>query len=121
MELTSDYPFWSILNGLPASYPALDHDLSWYVAVVGGGITGALVAFHLAEAGVQTALVDKRNIGTGSTAGSTGLLQYEVDVPLRQLIAKVGPKTAVRSYQICGEAVKKLESLIGTLKIDCGH
>jgi len=121
MQLTSDYPFWSILNGLPASFPTLDRDLTCDVAVVGGGITGALVAFHLANAGVHTALLDKRDIGTGSTSGSTGLLQYEVDVPLRQLIKRIGSKKAIRSYDLCGEAVRKLRSLIGKLKIDCGH
>lgn len=121
MELTSDYPFWSIFNGLPASFPSLDRDLTCDVVVVGGGITGALVAFHLVEAGVHTVLLDKRDIGTGSTSGSTGLLQYEVDVSLRQLTKKIGSKKATRSYYLCGEAVRKLGILIRRLKIDCGH
>jgi glycine/D-amino acid oxidase-like deaminating enzyme len=121
MELTSDYPFWSIINGLPKSYPTLDRDLNCDVAIVGGGITGALVSYHLAAAGVQTVVLDKRDIGTGSTSGSTGLLQYEVDVPLRELTQKIGTKKAARSYQICGEAVTKLRSLVKKLKINCGH
>jgi glycine/D-amino acid oxidase-like deaminating enzyme len=121
MNLTSDYPFWSILNGLPASFPALECNLKCEVVVVGGGITGALVAFHFADAGVETVLLEKRDIGTGSTSGSTGLLQYETDVPLRQLVARIGAKDATRSYEVCGEAVRKLGHLIGRLKIDCGH
>jgi glycine/D-amino acid oxidase-like deaminating enzyme len=36
------------------------------------------VAVHLAEAGVKTLALDKRDIGTGSTSASTGLLQYEI-------------------------------------------
>jgi glycine/D-amino acid oxidase-like deaminating enzyme len=121
VELTSDYPFWSIFNGVPASFPTLDVDMTCEVAVVGGGITGALVAFLLSDAGVETLLLEKRDIGTGSTSGSTGLLQYEVDVPLHRLATKIGIKNAMRSYQICGEAVGKLKTLIGRLKIDCGH
>jgi glycine/D-amino acid oxidase-like deaminating enzyme len=119
MELTSDFPFWSIRNGLPSSYPRLDHDLDCEVAIIGGGITGALVGYHLAEAGVKTVLLDKRDIGTGSTSGSTGLLQYEVDTPLRELKQRVGWKNAARSYQLCGEAVTKLGALAGKLKIEC--
>jgi glycine/D-amino acid oxidase-like deaminating enzyme len=119
MELTSDYPFWSIRNGLPADYPSLDRDVKCEVVVIGGGITGALVAFHLVDAGINTVLLDKREIGTGSTSASTGLLQYEVDVPLRTLVKRLGHATAARSYQLCDEAIDKLNHLVGKLKIDC--
>jgi len=119
MNLTSDYPFWSIRNGLLAIYPTLDNDMVCDVAIVGGGITGALAAYHLAEAGIKAILVDKREIGTGSTSGSTGLLQYEVDVPLRDLIPQIGRARANRSYRLCLEAIDKIESLVKKLHIDC--
>ncbi|MEP6664306.1 MAG: FAD-dependent oxidoreductase, partial [Verrucomicrobiota bacterium] len=84
MDLTSDYPFWSICNGLVGVYPPLDAEVSCDALVIGGGITGALVGFHLAEAGIKTVLIDRRDIATGSSSASTALLQYEVDVPLRE-------------------------------------
>ena len=84
------------------------------------GITGALVAVHLVEAGVKTLLIDKRDIGTGSTSASTALLQYEIDVPLRELIQKVGTAAATRSYQLCRESIGKLEKMAARFKIDCG-
>ena len=119
MKLTSNHPFWSLNNGLPANYPSLQRNVSCDVVVIGGGITGALVAVHLAEAGVKTLVLDKRDIATGSTSASTALLQYEIDVPLRELIKKVGPAAATRSYQLCLEAISKLERLIARLKVDC--
>jgi glycine/D-amino acid oxidase-like deaminating enzyme len=119
MNLVSDFPFWSIRNGLLATYPPLDRDVSCDVAIVGGGITGALVAFHLAEAGVQCVLLEKRDIGTGSTSGSTGLLQYELDVPLRKLIQQIGARNANRSYRLCFEAINKLRALTRNLSIRC--
>jgi len=67
MDLRSGHPFWLLKNGLLADYPSLKHDESCEVAVIGGGITGALVAYHLAQEGVETVLVDKRDIGGGST------------------------------------------------------
>jgi glycerol-3-phosphate dehydrogenase len=76
MNLTSSHPFWSVSNGLPANYPALRRDASCDAVVIGGGITGALVAVHLVEAGLETLLIDKRDIGTGSTSASTALVQY---------------------------------------------
>ena len=120
MNLTSSHPFWSVSNGLPANYPSLQRDVVCDAVVIGGGITGALVAVHLVEAGVKTLLIDKRDIGTGSTSASTALLQYEIDVPLRVLIQKVGPAAATRSYALCREAIGKLEQLAARLKIDCG-
>jgi glycine/D-amino acid oxidase-like deaminating enzyme len=119
MNLTSEHPFWGVRNGLLATFPALDRDLICDVAVVGGGITGALVGFHLAQAGIKTVLVDKREIGTGSTSGSTGLLQYEVDVPLRELVRRVGMAKANRSYRLCLEAIDKIGSLVKKLHIHC--
>jgi glycine/D-amino acid oxidase-like deaminating enzyme len=120
MNLTSSHPFWSVNNGLPADYPSLQRDVNCEAVVIGGGITGALVAVHLAEASVKTLLIDKRDIGTGSTSASTALLQYEIDVPLRELIKKDGPVAAIRSYQLCREAIGKLERLAARLKINCG-
>ena len=119
MNLTSNQPFWSVNNGFPANYPSLKRNVSCDAVVIGGGITGALVAVHLAEAGVKTLLIDKRDIGTGSTSASTALLQYEIDVPLRALLKQVGSVAATRSYQLCHEAIGKLERLAARLKIDC--
>lgn len=120
MDLTSGCPFWPIKNGLIANYPPLVDDVSCDVVVVGGGITGALVAYHLAEAGVDVVVVDKRDMGTGSTAASTGLLQYEIDTPLHKLIGMVGGDHAARSYLLCRDALKKIERLTERIGDACG-
>jgi len=52
----------------------LPREVSCDAVAIDGGITGALVAIHLVEAGVKTLLIDKRDIGTGSTSASTALL-----------------------------------------------
>ena len=51
MDLTSGTPLWPTLDGLPAAYPRLHQDLRCDVAVIGGGITGALVAHRFAARG----------------------------------------------------------------------
>ncbi|MBL9169434.1 MAG: FAD-binding oxidoreductase [Verrucomicrobiales bacterium] len=120
MNLTSSHPFWTVNNGLVESYPSLQRDVECDAVVVGGGITGALAGVHLSEAGIKTVLIDKRDIGGGSTSASTGLLQYEIDVPLRELIPRVGRQAALRSLQLCREAIGKLQRLAARSSIECG-
>lgn len=115
MDLHSDYPFWMIKEGLPASYGALREDASTDVLVVGGGITGALVADELLRRGLDVILVDKRHIGFGSTSASTALLQYEIDNPLHELASDIGEEGAARAYRLCGEAIGHLEKICSRL------
>ncbi len=120
MDLKSGYPFWPIKNGLPYTYPALQQDLKTDVVVIGGGITGALVAYHLVEAGVETVLIDKRHIAWGSTSATTALLQYEIDTPLCDLIEILGEDHAARSYLACLDSIDKIAALVKKLDNDCG-
>jgi glycine/D-amino acid oxidase-like deaminating enzyme len=120
MDLRSGHPFWLLKNGLLASYPSLHTNLTCDVAVLGGGITGALVAHYLTKAGVNVALLDKRDVASGSTAASTALLQYAADTELCDLVEKVGQAAAVRSYHLGKEAIDKLEEIVHQLGDDCG-
>jgi glycine/D-amino acid oxidase-like deaminating enzyme len=120
MNLLSDRPYWPMKDGLPASYPALERDVRCDVAVIGAGITGALVAWHLADAGIKTVVLDRREVAHGSTCGSTCLLQYEIDLPLYKLEQRLGRARAGRAYHGCLEAIHDLARLAKKLKSGCG-
>jgi glycine/D-amino acid oxidase-like deaminating enzyme len=117
MDLRTDYPFSLLRRGIIRSYPSLDHHVTADIVIMGGGISGALTAWYLTKAGFDTLLVDRRHIGMGSTAASTSLLQYEIDVPLYELINKVGEKNAVRSYLLCRDAIDTLAAISRKLKV----
>jgi glycine/D-amino acid oxidase-like deaminating enzyme len=120
MDLLSSGPFWPIKDGLPAAYPRLENDVTCDVAVIGAGITGALLAWHLVEAGFSTVVLDRREAAHGSTAGSTSLLQYEIDVPLHLLARRLGLESARLAYSDCLHAVHAIGCLVKRLKLDCG-
>lgn len=120
MDLTSSHPLWAVLDGLPHAYPRLHEDARADVVVIGGGVTGALVAHALVAAGLDTIVVDKREIGWGSTAASTALLQYELDVPLVELRDMIGRDAADRTYLACRDAIDRLTTLVATLPDDVG-
>lgn len=113
MDLTSGNPLWPIVNGLPTAYPRLHRDRRCDVAIVGGGITGALVAHRFAREGIPTVLLEAGEIGYASTAATTGLIQYEIDTNLVDLIDRIGADRAVRSYRVCLDAVRGLGALAG--------
>ena len=108
MNLQAGYPYSLIKHGLLFNYPKLNKNLETDVLVVGGGISGALVAWHLVKRGIGCVLADSRTIGLGSTCASTGLLQYEIDTALSELKDIVGLKQAVRAYHLCRQAIYEL-------------
>lgn len=120
MLVRSANTFWLESQQRPTQYPSLQQQQHCDVLIIGGGITGALVASELVRAGIDTVLIDKRGIGKGSTAASTALIQYEIDVPLHQLIEQIGEQDAVLSYKLCLWAIYKLEEIVGRLDSRCG-
>lgn len=111
MKLKSGYPFWLVKDGLPYNYPKLDQDLDIEVAILGAGITGALVRHELQQHGISCVALDARTIGLGSSCASTALLQYEIDTPLHKLTDMVGKDHAQRAYQLCGAAIDELQDI----------
>jgi glycine/D-amino acid oxidase-like deaminating enzyme len=121
MDLRSGCSYWTQERGdTPLQVPALDRDLAAHVVILGGGITGALAAHYLTEAGVDTIMVDRRDVAAGSTAASTGLLQYEIDKPLVELAKLVGQSNAARAYRLGVAALEEFEHLTRELADSCG-
>ncbi|HMC26559.1 MAG TPA: FAD-dependent oxidoreductase [Verrucomicrobiae bacterium] len=98
----------------------LRKDIKCEVAIIGAGLTGALIAYSLVEAGFDVVLVDKRDVGQGSTSASTALILYEIDTPLSELISLIGRRKAERGYRICRDAIFEIERIVNALKDDCG-
>jgi glycine/D-amino acid oxidase-like deaminating enzyme len=122
MDLKSGYPFWAIKNGLMHAFPQLQQDRRCDVAVIGGGISGALIANELAGHGHDVVVVEQRDIGWGSSAASTALLQYEIDTHMTELAARLGEADAVLAYRACAEAIKQLQVLSGEVRdVDFGR
>lgn len=120
MNLRSNEPFWLAKNGLLHTYPSLRTSVECDLLVVGSGITGALMAHSFIKKGYKTILIDKREIAHGSSAATTSMLQYEIDVPLINLISLIGAEGAVGSYKACRDAIYKLRDLVKEINSECG-
>lgn len=111
MDLKSGYPYWAVKNGLMAAFPALREDTRCDVAVVGGGITGALITDELVRHGYDVVVLEERDVGWGSTAASTALLQYEIDTHLVDVAKRYGEDAAVLAYRACVDAVETAQEI----------
>jgi glycine/D-amino acid oxidase-like deaminating enzyme len=108
MDLKSGYPYWAVKSGLMHAFPPLDGNMRCDVAIVGGGITGALIADELANNGHDVIVLEQRDVGWGSSAASTALLQYEIDTHMLDLAKQFGEADAVLAYRKCAEAIEML-------------
>jgi glycine/D-amino acid oxidase-like deaminating enzyme len=68
-------------------FPTLRRPIHPTSPSVGGGITGATIAWRFAEAGLRVALLEARRVGRGSTAASTALLMQEPDFVVKTVLS----------------------------------
>lgn len=110
---------WLPQHRAPIRYPRLRGRQQTEVAIIGGGITGAMVAQAFTEAGTQVIVVDAGRAGYGSTAASTALLLQEPDYDLEALSRRYGARAARRIWQLSHEAAGDFIATIRRLQIDC--
>lgn len=89
------------------------------VAVIGTGVSGALIADALLDSGLRVVALDRRTPMSGATQASTSLLQFELDIPLLHLKEKVGAKRAERAWLRSAQAVQSLGNRVRDLGIEC--
>ncbi len=119
-ELRSGHPIWlSPRAAVERRYPTLAGRHRVEVAIVGGGITGALVAQAFAEAGVSVALIERDLVATGSTAASSALLLQEPDLGLDELRRKYGIETGRHLWRLSQDAARDLIARLRRLEIHC--
>jgi glycine/D-amino acid oxidase-like deaminating enzyme len=99
------------------SIESLTRDIRTDILIVGAGITGAMAADALAEAGFEVAIADRRPPMSGATSASTALIQYEIDMPLTKLARRIGKGDAGRAWRRSRLALDALAARIQELKI----
>lgn len=112
-------PVWTAYRQPRVPTEKLDGPLSVDIVIIGAGISGAMIADALSGHGLDVAIVDRRKPLTGSTAASTALIQYEIDIPLTQLTEMIGIERAAAAWRRSRVAVESIAAKIRTNKIDC--
>ena len=55
--------------------------------VIGAGVTGISTAFHLAQRGLKTVILERKEIGYGATGKSSGLVRMHYDLEVESRLA----------------------------------
>jgi glycine/D-amino acid oxidase-like deaminating enzyme len=97
----------------------IDQNIRCDALIVGGGITGSLLAERLTRQGLDVVVTDRELPGRGSTAASTSMLLWEIDRSLTELTQLYGFERASRAYRASLQAVAGLKSLVLQLGLPC--
>lgn len=101
-------------------YPELSGDDTVYdLAVVGGGITGIVAAYHAQRRGLRTVLIDKARLAEWTTGGTTAKLTSQHYLIYDHLIARHGKDVAQAYADANQRGIDKVEAVSAELGIDC--
>ncbi|OIJ11818.1 FAD-dependent oxidoreductase [Anaerobacillus alkalilacustris] len=109
MDLQSGKLYWPTTITNKPTYLPLDDDLTCDVLIVGGGSSGAQAAYYLSQLDMNIIVIDKRDVGAGSTSTNTALLQYSGDKMFFELVSTFGEERSARHLKLCQKAIDDIE------------
>ena len=78
--------------------------MSYDIAIIGAGVSGALIARQLSKYDLKIALIEKENdVAMGSTKANTAIVHAGYDARIGTLKAKLNVRGSKMMSQVCEE------------------
>ncbi len=103
----------------PGAYPPLCGERRVTVAIVGGGFTGLSAALHLAEQGVDAAVLETHEPGWGASGRNGGQVNPGLKHDPDRVEADFGPDLGARMVALSGNAPNFVFDLAQRYRIAC--
>ena len=97
----------------------LKNDTSTDVCIIGAGICGLTTAYYLTKKGYRVVVVEKDEIGHGTTGFTTAKITSQHGLIYHYLTNKYGIKFAKKYFEANEEAIKNIEEIIRENNISC--
>jgi glycine/D-amino acid oxidase-like deaminating enzyme/nitrite reductase/ring-hydroxylating ferredoxin subunit len=104
-------------NTVSPTHPVLDRDLEVDVAIIGGGLMGVTAALELRRTGVNVALLERRFMTSGDTGHTTAHVTARPDVPMRDVVKRLGVEGANQLWQAMDTALRHIEARSEQLRV----
>jgi glycine/D-amino acid oxidase-like deaminating enzyme len=119
LDLRSGRSIWERIAPPPSPTDRLTESIKADVVIVGSGITGSFIAERLTRAGRSVVVLDRNAPQTASTAASTALLLWELDVPMLELEDRLGFEACAAVYRHSIDAVRGIAALVAHFGLGC--
>ncbi len=110
IEYVKGDAFFTKTNDANKQYPYLTEDLKTDVAIIGGGVTGAIVSYYFSKNCIPNLVLEKGRIAHSSTSITTSLLQYELDGNCAELSKFIDEKSVIRAYKAGLHALDEIKN-----------
>ena len=119
MGHVSNLGLWAATAPAGPDLEALQGSRQTDVAVIGGGYTGLSAALHLAEAGIETTLLEAEAIGFGGSGRNVGLVNAGLWMFPDDVVKVLGADDGERLLSILGDSPDLVFALIEKHAVEC--
>jgi len=91
------------------------------VVVIGAGYTGLAAARHLARSGASVLVLERGRVGAGASSRNGGQVLTGLKLEASTLVQRFGEARARQLFDVAGESMTRLESIVAEEQIDCGY
>lgn len=100
-------------------YPKVNKDIKTDILIVGGGITGVSLFYHLKDDKRKVTLVERNTLGSGATSRSSAKITFLQENIYSKLTDNFDEVVAKLYYESQKEAISNLADVIKSANIDC--